>query len=542
MRYMNCQHTIHFYLIKFIIGLLSFALLVSCHSHQVDLRAERQTRDHLIIAIGSEPEGGFDPTSGWGSYGSPLFQSTLLKRDSSLNMINDLATDVQVSADGTVWTVIIRSDATFSDGMPLTAKDVQFTYETAKQSASLVDLSNLLSVEARGKDEVVFVLAQPQSTFRGQLATIGIVPQHAYDDQYSQHPIGSGPFKFVQWDKGQQLIIEANPSYYGEQPFFQKITLLFLNMDTAYAAAQSGQVDIAYIPSLFSERVPEGMRLQSIQTVDNRGIMFPYVPSGFTTEEGIPIGHDVTAHRSIRQAINVAIDRQALVDGLFNGYAAPAYSVNDHLPWWNEDMVFADGDLDQAAKLLHEDGWEDIDGDGILEKDGLKASLTLLYPASDVSRQSLALAVADMLKPIGIEMKTEGKSWNDIQKLMHSHAVLFGFGSHDPLEMYHLHSSQFQGVAYYNPGFYHNEQVDHWLELAMQATSEEEANRYWQRAQWDGNTGFAFKGDAPWAWLVNIDHLYLVTERLNMGSPKIQPHGHDWPLLDNVVEWRWEER
>ena len=73
------------------------------------------------------------------------------------------------------------------------------------------------------------------------------------------------------------------------------------------------------------------------------------------------------------------------------------------------------------------------------------------------------------------------------------------------------------------------------------ATTVEEANRYWQQAQWDGKTGLSARGDAPWAWLVNLDHLYLVKDGLDIGRQKIHPHGHGWPVTDNLTEWRWHE-
>jgi len=496
--------------------------------------------DELLVAIGSEPETGFDPTRGWGRYGSPLFQSTLLKRDDDLNIVNDLATGYEVSEDGKVWTVQLREDVKFSDGEPLTAEDVKFTFDTTAASGAAIDFTNLASVET-GQNEVIFQLKKPESTFVYSLITTGIVPKHAYSSTYAEHPIGSGPYKFVQWDRGQQLIVEANANYYGKKPYFQKLTFLFLNEDAAFAAAKAGSVDIAYLPSAFSKQKVAGMRLEAVKTVDNRGIAFPYVKSGGKTEEGYPIGNDVTADEAIRKAINLVIDRQQLVDGILEGYGSPAFTANDGLPWWNEATSFKDNDADAAAKILADGGWSDSDNDGILEKGALKAEFTLLYPSGDVTRQSLALAAADMVQAAGIHMIVEGKSWDEIEKQMHADAVLLGWGSHDPLEMYNLYSSAFGGVDYYNTGYYSNPSVDKWFEQALSARSEEESLDYWKKAQWDGQTGLSMKGDAPWAWLVNIDHLYLVRDGLSIGKQRIQPHGHGWPITDNIETWGWEK-
>lgn len=493
----------------------------------------------LVLAIGGEPEAGFDPTTGWGRYGSPLFQSTLLKRDSSLNLTHDLAEAMEVSRDGLVWTVKLRKGVRFSDGEPLTAEDVVYTFRTAAASGSAIDLGNLHQVEAPDNETVRFTLKQPQSTFAQMLVSTGIVPKHAHGPDYPVHPIGSGPYKLVQWDKGQQLIVETNPNYYGTKPYFQRITFLFLNEDAAFAAAKAGTVDMAAIPAAFSKQPVGGMELKAVQSVDNRGIMFPYVKSGGQTKEGYPIGNDVTADPAIRKAINTALDRKALVQGVLEGQGTPAYTLNDGLPWFNKEAIVPDGDLDAAKKLLSEGGWKDTDQDGIVEKGPLKAEFRLLYPSGDHTRQSLAIAAADMLKPLGIRVKAEGKSWDDIGKQMHANPVLFGWGSHDPLEMYNVYSSQYGGVEYYNPGFYANPKVEAYMAKALAATEEKAAWSFWQQAQWDGETGLSAKGDAPWAWLVNLNHLYLVRTGLDIGSQKIHPHGHGWPVTDNIEEWRW---
>lgn len=502
---------------------------------------DNKPKDELVLAFGSEPETGLDPTTGWGRYGSPLFQSTLLKRDDKLNIVNDIATRYEVNEEGKIWTVKIRDDVKFSDGEPLTAEDVQFTFETAAENGSVVDLNGLEKVEAIDNTTIKFTLKEAQSTFVNNLVATGIVPKHAYDENYAENPIGSGPFQLVQWDRGQQLIVKANPDYYGNQPYFKKITFVFLNEDAAFAAAQAGTVDLAYIPAAFSKQEVPGMELKAVKTVDNRGIVFPYVKSGDFMKDGLPIGNDVTADPAIRHAINIAVDRKALIDGVLEGYGTPAYTSVDGLPWWNPDTVIKDADVDGARKLLEDAGWKDTDGDGILEKDSLKAEFTLYYIANDVIRQSLAISVADMMKPLGINIKVEGGSWDTIGQKMYSEAVLMGWGSHDPHEMYNIYNSKNAGVEYYNTGFYKNSTVDAYFEKALQAKSETEAIEFWQKAQWDGTTGLSAKGDAPWAWLVNIDHLYLVKDGLDIGEQRIHVHGHGWPATDNIADWKWSK-
>ncbi|MDD4498286.1 MAG: ABC transporter substrate-binding protein, partial [Methanosarcinaceae archaeon] len=152
-----------------------------------------QASDELVAAVGThggEPESGFNPITGWGYNHEPLVQSTLFKKDSNAALINDLATNYTVSSDGLKWTVKIRNDVKFHDGVPLTAKDVAFTFNTATKASGELDLSMLEKAKAINDDTVEFKLNDPQATFINKLAVIGIVPEHAYSETYGQNPIG----------------------------------------------------------------------------------------------------------------------------------------------------------------------------------------------------------------------------------------------------------------------------------------------------------------------------------------------------------------
>lgn len=181
-----------------------------------------RAEDELVInadAHGTNLDNGFDPLQGWGcghQNFEPLIQSTLFKTGQNGEMTNDLATNYSVSSDGLTWTVNIRDDVKFSDGVPLTAKDVAFTFNTAVGSNSELDMSNLANATALNDTTVQFKLKEPQSSFIWRLRYVGIVPEHAYDKEtYGANPIGSGPYKLVQWDKDQQAILELNENYYG---------------------------------------------------------------------------------------------------------------------------------------------------------------------------------------------------------------------------------------------------------------------------------------------------------------------------------------
>ena len=502
---------------------------------------ESEVKDEVIISISSEPDS-LDPCMGWGHGTTPLVQSTLVEYKQDMSFRNDLATEYNLSEDGLVWTFKIRDDVKFTDGEALTASDVVFTFNTAKESQSSLDLTFMDKVEAPDEETVIFTLKKPTSTFLNTVATVGIVPEHAYDEDYGIHPIGSGPFKFVQWNKQEQLILEANEDYYGTVPAMKKVIIVFQDEDAAFAAVKAGQVDIGLTAATLATNEIEGYKVEAITTVDNRDLTLPASPAeGKMTESGYPYGNDVTCHIEIRQALAYGLDREMIADAALNGFATPCYSENDGFPW-NNPEVKIETDVDYAKQLLADAGWADTDGDGIVEKDGLKAEFTCLYPSGDSVRQAIAMAAAEQAKTLGILMNVEGTSWDDISKRMFSEAVCMGWGSSNPYTTYCLfHTDNMLKDDYYNPEGYSNPVVDGYLNGAMEVLTVEEANKNWQLSQWDGTTGTAMKGDCPWVWLVNIQHLYYAREGLNIGEQQLHAHGSSMPLLQNLKDWTWEQ-
>jgi peptide/nickel transport system substrate-binding protein len=529
------------YNIRYLTGAVLCLLLLAAPGCGRQQQESRSMPPALTLAVGGENPEGYDPTLGWGSYGNPLFHSTLLRRDADLNIVPDLATEWKLAENRLTWTVTIRPDVVFSDGSPLTARDVAYTFNTAAAAGGVLDLANLGRAEAVDDITVQLHLKQPDITFINYLITLGIVPEKLHGPGYGRGPVGSGPYRLVRWDEGQQMIVEANPYYYGRQPAIKRLIFLFSGEDAALAAAKAGRVDVLAVPSSLAAQAIPGMKLHVVKSVDNRGLMFPCVPdTGVKTPRGLAVGNDVTADVAIRRAVNFAINRQALVDGVLEGFGRPAFGAVDDLPWDNPTIRFRDNDAEKAGAILAEAGWLDRDGDGVREKDGVKAEFTIVYNATDSLRQGLSLAVADMLRPVGIRAVPRGENWDRIKnELVHSNVVVFGFGGHSPLEMYKLYHSPGAEPSYWNGGFYTNAVVDRYLEQARAAASFADSIPLWQKAQWDGRTGLSMAGDAPWAWLVNLDHTYFINQCLDVGRSQMEPHGHGWPITANINEWQW---
>lgn len=501
-----------------------------------------ENKEEVVVTMPttSEPESGFDPAYGWGAgehVHEPLIQSTLTVTTKELKIENDLATEYSVSEDGMTWTVKIREDAKFTDDTPVTAQDVVFTYNNCKEKSSVNDFTMLDKAEAVDDTTVEFHMTKPFSIWPYTMAIVGIVPEHAYDENYGQNPIGSGRYIMKQWDKGQQVIFEANPDYYGEAPKIKKVTVLFMEEDAALAAAMAGQVDVAHTAASYSDQEIGSYSLLSVQSVDNRGFNLPC--SEPQEKDGVTYGNAFTADVNVRRAINIGIDRDELIDNVLNGYGTKAYSVCDKMPWYNEACE-VEYNQEEAIKLLEDAGWKE-GSDGIREKDGVKAELNLMFSSGDSVRQAIAEDVVNQLKELGIKVTTEGVGWDVAYDKAESEPLVWGWGAHTPMELYNIYhtlSDKGIGQAEYSP--YANETVDKYMDEALESNSLEESYELWQKAQWDGTTGITQEGDIPWIWLCNVDHLYFVRDGLTVADQKIHPHGHGWSIVNNVDQWSWE--
>ena len=527
----------------FLVAAMAVSALAGCGS-EPDVAAttdiiEDAAKDSVIVAMGhgSEPEAGFDPAYGWGAgehVHEPLIQSTLTVTTTDLEIAYDLATDVQCDETGLLWTVTIRDDVKFTDGEPLTASDVAFTYNTVKATSSVNDFTMLKEAVAVDDTTVEFHMERAYSIWPYTMAIVGIIPEHAYGPDYGLNPIGSGRYIMKQWDKGQQIIFEANPDYYGEEVQMKKVTVVFMDEDAAFAAAKAGQVDLAYTAASYSEQSVDGFELLAFASVDNRGFSLP-ATSAAVNENGVAVGNDFTSDVNVRRAMNIGIDREQMIENVMYGYGTAAYSVCDGMPWYNDEAE-VEYDFEGAIAILDEAGWV-VGADGIREKDGIRAAFTLMYPASDSVRQMMAADTANQLKALGIEVQIEGVGWDVAYDRALSEPLMWGWGAHTPMELYNIYHTV-NGSAEYSP--YANETVDRYMDEALAADSLEESYELWKKAQWDGETGITQEGDIPWIWLANIEHLYWSRENLNVAEQKLHPHGHGWSVVNNVDQWTWD--
>jgi peptide/nickel transport system substrate-binding protein len=279
-------------------------------------------------------------------------------------------------------------------------------------------------------------------------------------------------------------------------------------------------------------------------SVSARAITMPFIPAGGTGYvNGVEVkaGNDVTSDVAIRRALSYGIDRQALIDLALHGHGEKAFSLNDKLPWFNEKTIIKDGDIEGAKKILADGGWTDTDKDGIVEKNGLKAEFNLYYSVDDQIRQNCAIAAADLALDLGIKINLIGAGWDEIFDQGRANAILWMSGRPYPSQLFDIYSAKMINQGYNNIAGYSNPVVQGYLDKALAANTQEEANEYFKLAQWDGTTGYSALGDEPVIWLARPTGLFLVKEKLDVGEDRTLVGPWEWALFTNLPDWKWKQ-
>ncbi len=480
-----------------------------------------------------------DPVKGAFSYGYPVINNALTKVTPESTYAGDLALDWEVSSDALTYTFHLREGVTFHDGSDFTAEDVVFTYNTVKENQGgndSVDLSRMASVEATDDHTVVFTLTEPYSSFLDQTACLGIVPSDGYDSRtFDTMPIGTGPWKVIQYDTAQKMILGANEDYYGGAPSIEQVTILDMEEDAAIASARSGELDLAMVsPNYVNEEI-DGMHIENLETMDVRQISLPVTPQeSYRTESGdtVTVGNDVTSDRAVREALSIGIDRQTIIDNALNGIGKPAEGFTDNLEWGNT-ASYEDNRKDEARALLEAAGWEE-GKDDIYEKDGLRCEFTVYAPSGDTARYQLAQAVAEEAEKIGIKIDVDQATWDELDTEAFTSGVVWGWGQYDPVVLRNLfYFGAFTGTGTANTVRYSNAEADRLIEAALDANSREASVEAWKQVQ------SVTANDYAYLYIVNIEHSYFVSDDLDISvdTQIPHPHGHGAPVINNMNQW-----
>jgi peptide/nickel transport system substrate-binding protein len=514
-------------------ALVLAALVASaCSNPSVPGTGEDPGRPSLVIGAGGAYDS-LNPVLGFAPNGASKIFDGLLDHDADLALRPALAAELpQVSTDGLTWTVDLRDDVQFHDGTPLTAQDVVFTYERIVdpqvESTIAAELDAMESVRAVDDDTVEFRLGYPYHPF-GQRLTIGIVPRAALEGEdlnstdFNVAPVGTGPYAVADYREGDRLVLRANEDYYRGAPAIKDVTIVFVVDDNTRAQRMAaGDFDVTVLPPKLAKTYEgrDGFHVISSRTADYRGI-------------GLP-NNDFTGDPLVRRAVNLGIDRQAMIDSILAGEGIPAATtvspfLDDHDP----SAAFP-YDPQEAGRLLDQAGWT-AGPDGKRARDGVPAQLTILYPGPDVLRRELALAAASDLVKLGVDARATSATFEQMLEQSGTAAALWGGGDpYDPDTSSYslLHSSFAGGDGYVNMTGYRNPAVDAALDAGRASNDpavRSQAYRAYQKA---------FVADPGWAFLVFLNHTYVLRGDYGGLRPQVEPHDHG---LTHGLWWNLEE-
>jgi peptide/nickel transport system substrate-binding protein len=358
-----------------------------------------------------------------------LVFNKLVKYDDKGNQIPDLAKEWKYSDDSLTLTLTLV-EAKWHDGEPFTSADVLFTFDKIKDENTKTNYASRLQVgdkfvtwEAPDERTVKITLTEPYAPFLYGLSQIAIIPKHILEkstdintDPFNKQPIGTGPYKLVEWQPDQYIKYERNDDYFMGKPAAAGWTNFFMaNTDAGAAALDKGDLDMMFTPPEMQPRYEK-----SPDFVLHNYVYYTPITLAFNHKH--PILKDMT----VRKAIAQAIDKKTLTDTVTKGRGLIAnnqYATTGPLDKYNnykevdyqKEYPF---DVDAAKKLLDDAGWK-AGGDGIREKDGQKLSFTLLTYSGFTEYMNDQVIIQESLKQIGIEVTPSVLEYTTLEGMWH---------------------------------------------------------------------------------------------------------------------------
>ena len=403
-----------------------------------------------------------------------LLFNGLVKYDRDLQLIGDLAKTWEIRADGLEILFILKPGIRWHDGYPFTAHDVAFTYQRLIDPSVPTpyrgDFERISSLEVI--DDLT-VLVRYKEPFAPALSSwaMPMMPKHLLEGQdltttpFREKPIGTGPFRFHRWVRGDRIELKANPNYFEGRPYIDwYLVRIIPDQSTIFLELQVQGLDQVGLTPLQFQRMTDTPRF-------SRSFhKFRYPSFGFTY-----LGYNLLdpkfQDKRIRQAINLAIDKQEIIRGVLLGLGVEATGPFPQESWaYDSDVKPAPYDPERAKALFKEAGWKDTDSDGIIDREGQAFEFTLLTNQGNLSRELAAQIIQRRLRDVGIRVKIRILEWSSflhqfIDKRRFE-AVLLGWAlsrEPDPFDIWHsskMGEGEFNFISYSNP------KVDQLLEQA----------------------------------------------------------------------------
>jgi peptide/nickel transport system substrate-binding protein len=462
-----------------------------------------------------------------------LFDRLLAVDPQTGSIVPGLASSWQVSADGLIITFTLRENVLWHDGQPFSAADVEFTFKAIVNPAvgSPHQADFPLVEEFKAVDDATFVvaLADADCSILYDLASVSIVPRHALSNgdirtsPFNVSPVGTGPFMFGEWVKGDHVTLLRNPRHWGKAPHLDAWTYKVVTDEEALLASlQAGQLDVIPLPLEDLDSVEAAGRFQIHRYPANE-----YYFIGYNTD------HPILGDVRVRQALSQAVDRQRLLDQILEGQGRlldtgllPAYWA------YPQELVGSSFDPVRAAQLLAEAGWVDSDGDGIRDRNGEPLRLRLATNGGNPTREAIAILAQQYCLAVGVAAEVVLMNWSDFLEDIFTHnfdMVVFSWPlALDPDGWELWHSSESVLDSGFNFVSYHNPRVDELLLQGLRVPKCDEA----RRAAIYGEIATVLAKDQPYAFLFTPYNLMAVSERVGGLAPSPFAGLH-W----NVADW-----
>ncbi|TLS36263.1 ABC transporter substrate-binding protein [Pseudalkalibacillus caeni] len=387
-----------------------------------------------------------------------------------------LAESWDISDDNKTYTFHLREDAKFHDGTPVTAEAVKYSFTRAidvnKSAAGIFKkVIDKDSFEIVDDHTIKITLKKPFGPFIKTLGTVfanilnpNLAENHGDDlgESYiADKEVGSGPYILESWDRGQKLVLKANPDYWGEKPTMETINVIIVpEPSTARLMLEKGEIDMIDNTMISPEVLKQMDGKNGVKVVKSAGYQIDYMPMNMTS--------GALADKKVRQAIAHSINYDALLESVYLGEADRiGGAVPDGMFGFNPDAKLYDYDLDKAKKLLEEAGYAE----------GLK--LEIAISENNEVRKNTALLLQSDLAKVGVELEIKTYAWPTFLDLVTTGKHNFGLVSWTPdypdpdYNLWYFGHSSSKGPGF-NLAFYENKKVDELLETARASTNEDE--------------------------------------------------------------------
>ena len=441
----------------------------------------------------------------------------LLTNDGEEGFKPDLAESWE-NVDDKTWSFKLKEGVKFHNGEDLTADDVKYTLERIAKDDTLLEHGNynqIQEVKVLGDYEFEIITKNPEPALLNRLSRLGsgILPKDYIETEgwevFLEQPVGTGPYKFKEWKKDDRLTLEANTEYFGEAPKWEEVVFRSIPEDsTRVSELLTGGVDVAVnIPPTDVERINNTDGVKAVQSPTQRVMMFT-----LRTDEG-----SVTGDPKVREAIDLAIDKQAIVDSLLEGAGTVTRTrVTPGNVGANEDLYGKSlYDPEKAKQLMEEAG----------HADGFELALSAPNGRYLKDKETVELVTA-MLSEVGITVNLELMEWSAFnqkyQEKGFGEMFYIGYGNSifdASLALDRLTTEEAAGESDYN-----NPEVNDLLLAAEQNMDADERAQQYQKAQ------ELIAEDRPQIYMFQLDAITGINERLNF-----EPRLNEMFYVDSIT-------